>query len=239
MQRSHRIVTAARWKTGAPISSRRGLTLFEVMLALAIFAISLAAIGQMMSSGVRGAVQARLQSQAVLRCQSRLAEVTGGVLPFQNVNKMAFADDPAWLWSLTVTPATQTNLYTLELTVEHPSQDVSGEVSFTLRRMARDPQIATAALLEQQAQAASSTNSSTSGSSTSGSASSGSGSSGSGSGASRSSGSGSSGSGSSGSGSSGSGSSGSRSSGGGSSSGPSSSNPSGSSKGGGSRGGGS
>ena len=67
-------------------STKRGFTLFEVLLALAIFAVSLAAIGQMMSNGLRGAVQARLQSQAVLRCQAKLAEAE---LKIQQLEKAA------------------------------------------------------------------------------------------------------------------------------------------------------
>ena len=141
-------------------STKRGFTLFEVLLALAIFAVSLAAIGQMMSNGLRGAVQARLQSQAVLRCQAKLAEVVAGATPLQAASNVAFADDKAWHWSLVVNPATQANLYVAEVTVARAGENAVGTVSFTLKRMVRDPSVATNALLEEQS--TSSTTSSTS-----------------------------------------------------------------------------
>ena len=155
-------------------SNKRGFTLFEVLLSLAIFAVSLVAIGQMMSNGMRGAVQARLQSQAVLRCQSKLAEVVAGVAPLQAANNVAFPDDADWHWSMTVTPATQANLYVADLTVARKGSNAVGDVSFTLRRMLRDPQLATNAVLE-EASMSSTTSSTTSTSSSSSSSSSSSG----------------------------------------------------------------
>src|SRR5258708_1867065 len=49
--------------------NRRGLSLFEVLIALAIFMGALAAIGQLIATGARGAVFAKLQTQAVIRCE--------------------------------------------------------------------------------------------------------------------------------------------------------------------------
>ena len=58
--------------------SRRGLSLFEVVIALTIFACSMGAIGHLISTGVRAAVRSRLESQAIMRSESKMAEVAAG-----------------------------------------------------------------------------------------------------------------------------------------------------------------
>ena len=60
---------------------RRGITLYEVVIALVIFSGSIAAISEGVSTGVRAALQSRLQSQAILLCESKMGEVMAGVVP--------------------------------------------------------------------------------------------------------------------------------------------------------------
>ncbi len=164
----------ARNRTAAP--TRRGLSLFEVIVALAIFMGSIAAIGQLVATGVRGAVQARLQSQAVIRCESKMGEIVSGVLPLRSAAaNVPFPDDSSWNWSVAVASGPHDGLFIVEVTVSHPSGTVAGNQSFALRRLVRDPQLALDAYAKQQEDAANSTSSSTSsGSGTSGSSSGGS-----------------------------------------------------------------
>jgi general secretion pathway protein I len=121
-------------------SHRRGLTLFEVLLSLAIFVMAMAAIGQLVSNGMRGAVRARLETQAVLRCESKLAEVLAGIEPMQAVNNVTFADDPGWNWSLAIAAGPTEDLLDLEVLVQHPASTGAGQMSFALRRLVRDPE---------------------------------------------------------------------------------------------------
>ena len=154
----------------------RGLTLFEVVVSLAIFVGSMAAIGQLIHSGMRGAVEARLQSQGVIYCESLLAEAVAGIIPLQQVQNASFPGDAAWKWSMGIAPGPHQYLYVVELTVSHPASNVAGEMSVSLRRLVRDPQLALDALqkqLEQQAASGTSSSSSSSGSSTGSSSSSG------------------------------------------------------------------
>lgn len=148
---------------------RRGLTLFEVLISLAIFVGSLAALGQLISSGVRGAVQARLQTQAVLRCESLVAEIVSGALAAQSVNGAAFADDPTWLYSVAVSTGPHQNLFLVQVTVSHSASNNIGNVSFTLHRYMRNPQIYIDAAAAKEAEAleeANSTSTSTTGGTT-------------------------------------------------------------------------
>jgi general secretion pathway protein I len=140
--------------TPAAARSRRGLSLFEIIIALAIFMGSIAAIGQLVSTGVRGAVQARLQSQAVLRAETKMAEVVSGSLSLHGSSSGGFPDDPSWTWSVTVAPSQHAGLYYVEVTAAHSAGTATGRQSFSLRRLMRDPQMALDAYYAQQEAAA-------------------------------------------------------------------------------------
>jgi hypothetical protein len=142
-----------------------------VIVALAIFMGSIAAIGQLVSNGVRGAVQAKLRSQATVRAESKMAEIVAGVVPLHGGMGGTFPDDPSWSWSMTAAGGSQEGLYFVEVTAVHASTTSAGRQSYSLRRLVRDPQIELDAYAKQQAEAAAS--SSSSGSSSSGSSSSG------------------------------------------------------------------
>jgi general secretion pathway protein I len=124
---------------------RSGLTLFEVLLSLAILAAAMAAIAQLVSSGVQASVRARLQSEAIIRCQSQLAELIAVGDPLSAVADQPFADDPAWTWSISAAETDQPGLMQLVMTVTHDPGDGFGDVSYTIPRFYRDP-IAAASL---------------------------------------------------------------------------------------------
>jgi general secretion pathway protein I len=123
------------------VRGRRGLTLLEVLLSLLIFVGAMAAIGQLVSNGVRAALHSRMQTQAILRCESKVAEVVGGVVPFQTAVGVPFPDDPNWTWSLQVQPGPHPSLLRMDVKVDHAAQNGLGRTTFTLSRLLRDPQI--------------------------------------------------------------------------------------------------
>ena len=131
--------------------ARRALTLFEVIVALAIFMGAVCAIGQLLSSGVRSAVQARLLAQGVLRAETKMAEIAAGIVPMR-AGGGSFPDDSSWTWSATTASGPHQELYIVEVTVSHPSATRAGNVSYSLRRFVRDPNVAIAAYEKQQEQ---------------------------------------------------------------------------------------
>lgn len=138
-------------------SSRGGLTLYEVLLAIAIFFPALAVLGQGIATGSRAGVQARLQSQAILRCESALAEVVSGASPMQSSTGMAFPDGAAgWSWDLEVLAGPHLHLLELQVTANYLSESGMNTASYTLTRYVRDPQlyIDAAALEAMEAEAA-------------------------------------------------------------------------------------
>lgn len=149
-------------RTAEGTRNRRGLTLFEVLLSLTIFVGCMAVIGQLISAGVRGALRARLETQAVLRCETKMAEVVSGIAPLQNVNDGTFSDDPEWHWSLSLTPGPQEDLYLIEVAVSHGPGTTLGSVSYSMQRLMRDPQTFLDAMAEEESSSTSGSSSSSS-----------------------------------------------------------------------------
>jgi type II secretion system protein I len=124
-----------------PRRARKGLTLFELLLALAIFLASLAALAQLLASGARAAAQATLKTEAILRCESQLGEIVSGITRIQAVDGGTFDDDPSWTWRSQVTEGPWPNLKLVEVQVLHAGRSALGNSSYTLRRYLRDPQL--------------------------------------------------------------------------------------------------
>ncbi|MCH9655449.1 MAG: hypothetical protein K0U86_08235 [Planctomycetes bacterium] len=120
--------------------SRSGITLLEVLISLSIFLGALAAISQLISIGSRAALQAQLRTQAIIKCQSKLAEVLAGVQPMESVSLIAFEDDDEnWKWSLDVEPGDYENLLKLMVTVQYAGETETIFSSYQLTRQVRDP----------------------------------------------------------------------------------------------------
>ena len=123
-------------------STRRGLTLLEVLLSLAIFLAALAALSQLWYGGVRASVQARLTTQAILRCESKLNEVVAGAVSLQTTSDTPFEDDSSWLWSVQDLPSSQhASVRLVVVTVTHPGQGGLSTAGYQLSRLIRDPQV--------------------------------------------------------------------------------------------------
>jgi len=125
-----------------PARRRRGLTLLEVLVSLAIFLGSLAGLGQLISTGSSAAAKAQLQTQAALRCESKLAELVASFETLQATNETAFDDDDLWKWSVAYLDSPHVDLLSIEVRVTHENsvtRDVNAE--YSLQRLIRDPQL--------------------------------------------------------------------------------------------------
>jgi type II secretory pathway pseudopilin PulG len=119
---------------------RGGLSLLEVVLALGILLMSLAALSQLVSSGSRAASDSQLRTEAIIRCQSKLAEAIAGSLPLQAVTGARFEDDARWRWSLRIQQASVPGLLELEVTVVREGAAGDSIAEFSLRRLVRNPE---------------------------------------------------------------------------------------------------
>jgi Tfp pilus assembly protein PilV len=117
---------------------RRGLSLIEILLALAIFIMSLAAIGLLINMGTDFGNEARLNTTAARLAQSKLAELEAGVLELTEVNGAFEGSDAGWQWTLTAEQQGPT-LYHVTLTV---SRDVRGRAfEFSVSQYLLDPAV--------------------------------------------------------------------------------------------------
>lgn len=97
---------------------RRGLTLLEVILALAIFAMAIAALGELVRIGTDMAEQARDTTRAQLLCESKLSEILAGVQTPSPIERAEFLDEPDWYYSVQLGPTEQQDLVALTVLVE-------------------------------------------------------------------------------------------------------------------------
>jgi Tfp pilus assembly protein PilV len=151
---------------------RQGLSLLEVLLALAIFLFSLVAIGHLVTLAGDRAADIQLRARASQLCQSKLGEVAAGVVPLsQPQANVPFDEDPDWQWSMDAQQgSTIPNLWTVSIHVSR--QRLNGPpVEASITQMMLDPSVrgsasstATSSGSSTSGQASSSTGSGTTGS---------------------------------------------------------------------------
>ena len=125
--------------------SRRAFSLLEIILALAIFAIAVAAIGELVRLGLRNAQFARDTTRAQLLCESIVAELTSQATTLEPIVDRPSEIDPDWRYSVEVAPADVAGLVSVAVTVSRAnptSQTIptSSTDGFTLVRWMPDPQ---------------------------------------------------------------------------------------------------
>ncbi len=124
-------------------SLRHGLTLLEVILALAIFVGSVAVVSKLVEIGVRASQYAQLNTRAVVLAESKMGEIVAGILSLDSATGDTFTEDPAWQWELATSDGPVDGLKWVSITV-WPSS--TGElasnrerIEFTLSRWLLDP----------------------------------------------------------------------------------------------------
>jgi hypothetical protein len=119
--------------------SRTALTLLEVVVAMAIFLVSLVAIYQLSSLGGERALDIQLSARTSMLCQSKLAEVTAGVEPMSSSGGFTnYPNEKDILWKMEATSGTVTGLWNVKVSVraELPSGKI---VESQLSQMVMDP----------------------------------------------------------------------------------------------------
>jgi len=124
------------------LMSRRGLTLLEVIVSVAIFLGSLTAILKILDNGRQSEILARMQSEAAIRCEAKMAEVIAGIEEPVSTGDQQFpdSDDGSWVWRMEVVDSGYTGLLQITLTVER-NIGSTPLASFSLDRFMRDPQL--------------------------------------------------------------------------------------------------
>jgi type II secretion system protein I len=123
-------------------TNRSGLTLLEVMIALAILGPSLAAIGELIRIGADAADRATELTTAQFLCDSKLAEIKSGVLPADSVGPIPFeifeTEEP-WEYMVLVDSVDDQGLLLVEVTVSQLREDGRPPAMVTLTTWMIDP----------------------------------------------------------------------------------------------------
>jgi type II secretion system protein I len=120
---------------------RRGLSLLEVIIALAIFLIALIGIGRLVNFGADRALDVEWKTRAGELAQSKMDEVVAGIYPLSGGGQsdQPFDEDPDWHWSMSASQSSlSTNLW--QVTVQVSYQAPSGtRIETSLDRLVFDP----------------------------------------------------------------------------------------------------
>lgn len=132
--RSHRLTQS---------SPRSGLTLLEVILSTAIFLGALTAILKIMSIGHDSRVSAKLDAEAVIRCESVMGQLVSGMMELSDVADQPFETEGSenWYYTIEIGDGGATDLLLVSVRVEFKTNDLYSGSSFTLVRAMRDPQL--------------------------------------------------------------------------------------------------
>jgi type II secretion system protein I len=134
-----RLQRAAR---GDRRSVRAGMTLLEVILAIAILGGSMAVLGELVRIGTRSARAARMSTTAQLLAESLLTEISLSTTSPTSTNGMI--DDyagEAWQYTTQVEQVDQQGLLAIAVTVQENKDLAEQPVSYTLMRWIIDPQV--------------------------------------------------------------------------------------------------
>jgi len=128
-------------------ASRRGFSLLEIILALALLAGAVAVLSELSSSGLENAGRARDMTQAQLLCESKLAEVVAGILPAESQQGTCETElAPSlseWIYTIDVASAAQAGLLEVRVTVSRDPALDPRPVECSLVRWVLDPSAVT------------------------------------------------------------------------------------------------
>jgi general secretion pathway protein I len=125
--------------------NRRGFSLLEVILALAILGGAVAVLGEVARLAMQNAEYTREAARAQLLCDNKLSEIVAGITssePVQGVSIAGAADasEPAWLYSIeTESLDEEEGLLSVRVTVSRDLPAEKHPVQFSLTRWIPDP----------------------------------------------------------------------------------------------------
>jgi general secretion pathway protein I len=120
--------------------ARPGLSLLEVLVALAIFLFSLIVIGKLITLGGDLALDVQHRNHAAQLCQSKLAEVVAGAVPLSAQSEVPFDEDPEWIWTMTADQGSVSGVWNVTVKVSR-KQSPSGTFETSVSQMVLDPSL--------------------------------------------------------------------------------------------------
>lgn len=134
---------------------RAGLTLFEVVISLAIFLAAVVALWNLCNAAGNRASQTQLATQASVMCQSKLAEALVGIQPMGSIDWSPIPDVDNFYWRMDAEQQDTPGLYLVHVSVKQEANGVkSAETTLTQFALAPANRGSTLDLALQQSNAA-------------------------------------------------------------------------------------
>jgi type II secretion system protein I len=124
------------------LRTRPAFTLLEVILALAVLAVSLAALGEVLRRGEDNSHDARDLTQAQLIAASRFAELTSGAValsPVVNEQVPEIVANVPWVYSIEIADTFELGLVAVRVTVSQDPSQTAYPISYSVVRWMPDP----------------------------------------------------------------------------------------------------
>jgi type II secretion system protein I len=121
-------------------AARRGLSLLEVLIALAVFLIAYVGVWQLMNLSSDQAVELTNRNRATQLAQSKLDEVLSGSLALQSQGDTGFEDEynaPGFTYQIDVADGAVSSLHVVTVTVTR--ETATSTVKVQVSQMVLDP----------------------------------------------------------------------------------------------------
>ena len=119
---------------------RKGMSLLEVIIALAVFLMSITGLVFLMGIANDNAMEAQMRSQAMSICQSQLSKAACGSVPLSGQSMSPSEDDSDYQVSMDADPGSFNGLFTVTVTVTRKRANGT-ELECSLTQMILDPSI--------------------------------------------------------------------------------------------------
>jgi type II secretion system protein I len=118
---------------------KRGFSLLEVILSLAILGGAIAVLGEAARLAMRNAAFTRDMTRAQLLCESKLAEIMSGITSADSIQRAVIENaagpgEANWLYSIERTALDEEDLVSVRVTVVRDQPTEKHPVSFSLVR---------------------------------------------------------------------------------------------------------
>lgn len=132
-------VPPGAWSGRVRQRGRRGFSLLEVLLALAVFGAGIAGLTQCLHVAQRAGARAQFDSSALIRCKTIHGLLDTGALHVGDGKPRGFEDDARWRWFCEERPAPVPGLAERVVTVEYSTgsavEGSRGRRRFSLSRL--------------------------------------------------------------------------------------------------------
>ena len=118
---------------------RRGLSLLEVILSVAILGGSMAVIGNLYHLGYRSGLKSQLLNEANMIAGSTMSELVVGAIPLESTGDAEVPISPGWFYSVDIQDSMQSGLFLATVVVRRGDEESAVPASISIVRLIPDP----------------------------------------------------------------------------------------------------